>query len=81
MIDIDALKQVFREKLEKTGSMDEAFTKAVWVAFQAGTASTQAAFIEREACALAMIDARNNAFSRDHNRGLQEAERIIRARK
>lgn len=36
MIDIMKLKQIFNEKLEKSGSFDEAFTKAVWEAFKHG---------------------------------------------
>lgn len=36
MINVSTLRQVFNEKLEKTGSMDAAFTKAVWVAYQKG---------------------------------------------
>lgn len=36
MIDTAYLKQIFNEKLAQTGSFDDAFTKAVWVAFQEG---------------------------------------------
>lgn len=36
MINTDQLKQLFQEKLAATGSMDAAFTKAVWVAYTAG---------------------------------------------
>lgn len=34
MIDIAELRQVFAEKLAATGSLDAAFTKAVWVTYQ-----------------------------------------------
>lgn len=36
MIDISYLKTLFQEKLEDTGSLDAAFTKAVWVAYKQG---------------------------------------------
>jgi hypothetical protein len=36
MISVDELKAVFQDKLERTGSLDAAFTKAVWVAFKKG---------------------------------------------
>jgi hypothetical protein len=36
MIGVDELKAVFQDKLERTGSLDAAFTKAVWVAFKKG---------------------------------------------
>jgi hypothetical protein len=36
MLDVMQLKQVFNDKLAKTGSMDDAFTKACWIAYQAG---------------------------------------------
>ena len=36
MITVGELRKVFSEKLERTGSFDAAFTKAVWVAFQDG---------------------------------------------
>jgi hypothetical protein len=36
MINTDQLKQLFQEKLAATGSLDDAFTKAVWVAYSAG---------------------------------------------
>lgn len=38
MLDVAALRAVFNEKLQSTDSMDAAFTKAVWVAYQAGLA-------------------------------------------
>ena len=34
MIDIAELRQIFAEKLAATGSLDAAFTKAVWVTYQ-----------------------------------------------
>jgi len=36
MINVEELKAIFNAKLAKTGSLDEAFLKAVWVAFQQG---------------------------------------------
>lgn len=36
MLDIASLRAAFAEKLKRTGSMDAAFTKAVWLAFKAG---------------------------------------------
>jgi hypothetical protein len=41
MTDIQELKDLFRAKLERTGSLDAAFTKAVWVAYKAGYADGQ----------------------------------------
>jgi hypothetical protein len=38
MIDVQQLKEVFQDKLVKTGDMDDAFIKAVWVAYQQGLA-------------------------------------------
>lgn len=38
MIEVDKLKRVFYDKLKKTGSMDAAFTKALWIAYQQGLA-------------------------------------------
>lgn len=42
MITTETLKKIFNEKLDKTGSMDQAFTKAVWVAYNAGLADGRA---------------------------------------
>lgn len=39
MVDILELKRIFIEKLSKTGSLDEAFTKAVWIAYSRGVES------------------------------------------
>ena len=36
MIDVQQLREVFQEKLAKTGDLDDAFIKAVWVAYQQG---------------------------------------------
>lgn len=36
MVDVAELKRQFLLKLEQTGSLDAAFTKAVWVAYKAG---------------------------------------------
>ena len=36
MIGMEELTKVFNDKLVKTGSLDAAFTKAVWVAFKRG---------------------------------------------
>jgi hypothetical protein len=36
MINISELKAIFSQKLIKSGSMDEAFTKACWVAYKQG---------------------------------------------
>ena len=36
MIGMEELTKVFNDKLVKTGSLDAAFTKAVWVAFKKG---------------------------------------------
>lgn len=36
MIDTAYLKQIFTDKLAKTGSFDDAFTKATWVAYNQG---------------------------------------------
>ena len=36
MIDVATLRTIFNEKLAATDSLDAAFTKAVWVAYQAG---------------------------------------------
>ena len=33
---IQEFKEYFLDKLEKTGSLDEAFTKATWTAFRIG---------------------------------------------
>jgi hypothetical protein len=40
MINMEELIKVFGEKLAKTGSFDAAFTKAMWVAYQAGGSGT-----------------------------------------
>jgi hypothetical protein len=36
MISVDELKQAFNDKLAQTGSLDSAFTKAVWIAYKQG---------------------------------------------
>jgi hypothetical protein len=36
MIGIEELKEIYIEKLIKTGSMDAAFTKVVWIAYLKG---------------------------------------------
>lgn len=36
MLDTAELKQAFSEKLAHTGNLDEAFTKAVWLAYKQG---------------------------------------------
>ena len=36
MIDVDFLRKVFAEKLEKELDLDAAFVKAVWVAYKQG---------------------------------------------
>ena len=36
MIDAATLKKIFTEKLNATGSLDQAFLKAVWVAYMQG---------------------------------------------
>jgi hypothetical protein len=36
VISVAELMKVFRDKLTKTGSLDAAFTKAVWIAYNAG---------------------------------------------
>lgn len=33
---VDEFKQYFTDKLDRTGSLDQAFTKAVWSAFRVG---------------------------------------------
>jgi len=38
MLDVNELKQIFNDKLSKTGSLDEAFLKAVWTAYKQGLA-------------------------------------------
>lgn len=38
MINVEALRTAYAEKLAATGSMDAAFTKAVWLAYKAGLA-------------------------------------------
>ena len=38
MINIDQLRAAFAEKLTRTGSIDAAFRKAVWLAYKAGLA-------------------------------------------
>lgn len=38
MITTSQLRKIYAEKLTETNSHDEAFTKAVWVAFEAGIA-------------------------------------------
>jgi hypothetical protein len=38
MIDVQQLREVFQDKLVKTGNLDDAFIKAVWVAYQQGLA-------------------------------------------
>jgi hypothetical protein len=38
MIDVQQLRKVFQDKLAKTGDLDDAFIKAVWVAYQQGLA-------------------------------------------
>lgn len=43
MILTDVLKRQFTEKLHKTGSFDEAFTKAVWAAYLHGIEEGRAA--------------------------------------
>lgn len=44
MINTDQLKQLFQEKLAATGSLDAAFTKAVWVAYTSGFDDGRAPF-------------------------------------
>jgi hypothetical protein len=39
MIGVEIVRQAFQEKLAKTGSLDAAFTKAVWTSFLAGYAA------------------------------------------
>lgn len=41
MLDVNDLKQAFIDKLSKTGSFDQAFTKTVWLAFKAGIAEKE----------------------------------------
>lgn len=41
MITTQELKTIFAEKLLKTGSFDEALTKAVWIAYKQGIADAQ----------------------------------------
>jgi hypothetical protein len=41
MIDVAELRKAYGEKLERTGSFDEAFTKAVWTAYKAGLSELQ----------------------------------------
>ena len=36
MLDVNELKKIFSVKLMNTASIDEAFTKAVWVAYKKG---------------------------------------------
>ena len=36
MIDIAELTNIFKEKLEKSGSFDEAILKLAWIAYQKG---------------------------------------------
>lgn len=36
MVDANEIKKVFAEKLLKSGSMDEALLKAIWVAYKQG---------------------------------------------
>jgi hypothetical protein len=36
MTGIEELKDVFRDKLERTMSLDDAFRKAVWIAYKRG---------------------------------------------
>ena len=38
MINIEQLRAAFAEKLTRTGSLDTAFGKAVWLAYKAGLA-------------------------------------------
>lgn len=38
MISVDALKKIFADKLQETGSMDAALTKALWIAYKQGLA-------------------------------------------
>lgn len=38
MISVDVLRQVYADKLRATGSHDQAFTKAVWMAYKHGIA-------------------------------------------
>ena len=38
MLDVADLRAAFAEKLTKTGSLDAAFLKAVWLAYKAGLA-------------------------------------------
>ena len=37
MIDVKELMEIFQEKLARSGSLDEAFTKAMWIAYQKGS--------------------------------------------
>ena len=36
MINVEDLKKLFQEKLATTGSLDQAITKAVWIAYNKG---------------------------------------------
>lgn len=48
MITVSALRKEFCEKLEATGNIDAAFTKAVWAAYKAGY--TDGGYELREHC-------------------------------
>jgi len=36
MINVEELKEIFNAKLKETGSLDAAFLKSVWIAYQKG---------------------------------------------
>lgn len=36
MIGIDTLREIYIDKLQRSGSFDQAFTKACWIAFKRG---------------------------------------------
>lgn len=48
MIGIEELKAVYLDKLQKTGSFDQAFTKAIWTSFLKGIETGQAIYVEPE---------------------------------
>jgi len=41
VINVTQLKQIFNDKLAKTGSLDEAFTKAMWECYKQGLADAE----------------------------------------
>ena len=46
MVGVEELREIYLNKLKKTGSFDAAFTKAIWIAYLRGTESMDSSIKE-----------------------------------